>query len=488
MEIKDLTHIPLWYFFDKINKVPRPSEKESKITEFIVKFAKKCDLQYKTDNAGNVLIKKTATRGMENRKPVILQSHLDMVCIEVAELKGKIDFDKDAINTYVENGYVKAKGTTLGADNGIGVAAQLALLASDDIAHGPVECLFTTAEETGLYGAKALDKSYLSGANILLNLDSEDFGEFCIGCAGGRNTQGVFKYKKTVAPEDYYWFKVKVSGLLGGHSGCQIDLGRGNSIKIITRYLYPFLSQKLLLANIEGGEKHNAIPNSASAVAGIPKSYKEKAVEWLNILQAAVSTELKKVDKDVKLTMETIDEPKFCIDYETGNKLLTTLCAIPHGVIGMNHDMKNLVETSTNLAIIKTDTTKNTVEVLTSQRSSSETMNVEVCNQVYSVLSLGGAKVTGSDGYSSWKPNKKSNILKLSTSTYKNLFGKRAAVRATHGGLECGLFLGLNPKLDQVSFGPTIHNAHTPKEEVEIESVEKFWRFLVELLKLIPAA
>jgi dipeptidase D len=484
MEIKNLKPTLLWQFFDRITQIPRPSKKEGKIVDFLLDFAKQQGLEVKKDKANNVLIRKSASPGKENLKTIILQSHVDMVCEKNADVN--FNFDTDPIQTYIDNGWVKAKGTTLGGDDGIGVAAALAILASKDIEHGPIECLFTTDEETGLTGAYALSKDFLSGGDILLNLDSEEWGEFCIGCAGGKNTLGTFHYTKTPAPGGYFWFEVQVSGLNGGHSGSDINVGLGNANKILARYLWTLLQEcPLLLANIDGGNLHNAIAREAKATAGVPAAFKEKVSVWLNVLQANVSAELAKVDKNVKLTVNSAEKPAHCIDAETGSKLLNTLYAMPHGVMGMSHEIAGLVETSTNLASVKTKE-NDAIMVTTSQRSSTESLKADVVNQVKAVFFQAGAEVHETDGYPGWKPNPDSTILKVSKTLFEKLFEKEPKVLAIHAGLECGLFFEKNPKLDMISCGPTILGAHSPDERLKIVTVEKWWEFLLELLRAIP--
>ena len=485
MEIKDLKPNLLWQFFDRITQIPRPSKKESKIVSYLLDFAEQQGLEVKKDQAGNVLIRKPASQGKENLQTVILQSHVDMVCEKNAGVN--FNFETDPIQTYIDNGWVKAKGTTLGGDDGIGVAAALAILSSKDIEHGPVECLFTTDEETGLTGAYALSKDFLSGGDILINLDSEEWGEFCIGCAGGKNTTGIFRYTKTTPPDDYFWFEVQVSGLNGGHSGSDINAGLGNANKILTRYLWPLLQEcPLLLANIEGGNLHNAIAREAKATAGVPADFKEKVSVWLNVLQAHLSAELAKVDKNVALSVGSVEKPAYCIDAETGNKLLNALYAMPHGVIGMSHEIAGLVETSTNLASVK-PAENETIKVTTSQRSSTESLKTDIANRVKAVFLQAGAEVSATDGYPGWKPNSGSAILKVSKELFEKLFAEEPKVIAIHAGLECGLFSEKNPKFDMISCGPTILGAHSPDERLEIATVEKWWGFLVELLKAIPA-
>ncbi len=483
MEVKDLTPKLIWNFFDQITKIPRPSKKEGKIVQFLLDFAKSYGLEVEKDEANNVLIKKSATSGKENIAPIILQSHVDMVCEKNNDVKH--DFENDPLQTYIENGWVKAKGTTLGADDGIGVAASLAILASKDLEHGPLECLFTTDEETGLTGAFALQKGFLTG-DILVNLDTEEEGEFYIGCAGGKNTIATFTYTTKEAPADYFWFKITVKGLNGGHSGSEIDKGLGNANKILARYLWTLNKDyAVALAQIDGGNLSNAIPREASAIAGIPMVAKEKASVLVNILQSEVEAELKAIDPEVKLIVESTEAPKTCIDKSTVNNLLNALYACPHGVMGMSFEIPGLVETSTNMASVKMKE-GNTIVVTTSQRSSTNSLKVDVANKVTAVFSLASAEIKATDGYPGWKPNADSAILKISENVYQKLFGNKPEIKAIHAGLECGLFLEKYPNLDMISCGPTILGAHSPEERIEIATVEKWWKFLVELLKSIP--
>jgi dipeptidase D len=484
MEIRNLNPTLVWKFFDEITQVPRPSKKEEKIVRYLLDFAQKHQLEVKKDSALNVVIRKPATPGKEHLKTVILQSHVDMVC----EKNGDVvfNFETDPIQTRIENGWVKATGTTLGGDDGIGMAAALAILASKEIEHGPILALFTSDEETGLTGANALKADFLEG-DILLNLDSEDWGEFCIGCAGGKNTVGTFTYRPEAVPADYFWFDVQVSGLNGGHSGSDIHKGLGNANKIITRYLWTLKQEfPLLLAQIDGGNLHNAIAREACAVAGVPLAAKEKVSILANTLQADLSAELAYVDKNVKLTVHSADTPTSYIDTSTGDKLLNALYALPHGVMGWSFDMPGTVETSTNLASVKMKE-GNQIVVTTSQRSSTNSLKNDTVNWVGSVFQLAGAAVKSSDGYPGWKPNPNSEVLKISSDIFKKLFHEEAKIISIHAGLECGLFFERNSGLDMISCGPTITGAHSPDEQLEIATVEKWWKFLLELLKEIPA-
>lgn len=483
MEIKDLQPAEIWKYFHEVTQVPRPSKKEGKIVKYLEDFARKHQLDITRDEADNILIRKGATPGKEHLPTTVLQSHVDMVCEKNKDTEH--DFENDPIRTYIDGDWVKARGTTLGADDGIGVAAQLAILASSTIEHGKLECLFTTDEETGLSGAFALKKDFLTG-KVLINLDTEEEGEFYIGCAGGKDTSATFTYKDEASPAGYFWFKVQVKGLLGGHSGSEIHIGLGNANKILTRYLYTLnKSFPLYLATIDGGNLRNAIAREAYAIAGIPLDNKEQARTCLNILAADVEAELKAVDPNVKLLLESVDAPEKCIEKSVSDRLIKALYACPHGVMSMSFEIPGLVETSTNLASVKMPQA-NTILVGTSQRSSTNSLKVDVGNMVQSVFLLAGAEVRSSDGYPGWKPNPNSKILTTAEETYKRLFGNKPEIKAIHAGLECGLFLEKYPDLDMISCGPTILGAHSPDERMQISTVDKWWTFLLELLKNIP--
>ena len=484
MEITDLRPNIVWKYFHEVTQVPRPSKKEGKMIAFLESFAEAHHIAIKKDAVGNILMSKPATPGMENRPVVVLQSHMDMVCEKNNDTKH--DFDNDPIETVVDGEWLRANGTTLGADNGIGVAAELALLASDDIEHGPIECLFTVDEETGLTGAKAVQEGFMTG-DILLNLDSEDEGEVFMGCAGGKDTQATFHYTPVPAPEALHYVRIDVKGLNGGHSGGEIHKGLGNANKILVRYLYLLRQQcPFVLCEIDGGNLRNAIAREAHAVIGLPTEHKETARVLLNHFAADVENELKHVDKNVRLIMESVERPAFRIDDETAEKVIFAMHACPHGVIGMSHDIEGLVETSTNLASIKMKE-ENTILVGTSQRSSIESCKIAVANQVAATFNLAGAEVRHGDGYPGWAPNPDSKILKVAQDSYKRLFGKEAKIKAIHAGLECGLFLTKYPHLDMISFGPTLRDVHSPNERIEIKTVELWWQHLTDLLKSIPA-
>ncbi len=485
MSIKDLEPKIVWNYFHDITQIPRPSKKEEKIIAYLLDFAKEHNLEAKKDKAGNVLITKPATPGKENAQTVILQSHVDMVCEKNSDVTH--DFDNDPIETIIEGDWVRANGTTLGADNGIGVAAQLAVLASTDIAHGKIEALFTVDEETGLTGANSLQPDFFTG-NILLNLDTEEEGEIYISCAGGKGTKAYFKYKEKDAPKKYFWFKIQVKGLRGGHSGSDIEKGLGNANKILNRFLHSLMRKKygMVLSEIGGGNLHNAIAREAYAVVGVKEKYKEDIRVKLNVFLANLQNEYKKTDPNLEILLESVQMPSKIINKGVAEKLLQAIYACPHGVIGMSFDIDGLVETSTNLASVKM-LENHTIEVGTSQRSSVESRKNDIVNMVSTVFDLAGAKkIVNNEGYPGWEPNPNSEILKLAKSEYKKLYNKNAKVKAIHAGLECGLFLEKYPHLDMISIGPDMTDVHSPDEKVKISSVKKWWDYFVQILENIP--
>lgn len=484
MTITDLQPSAIWNYFHQITQIPRPSKKEERVLAYLLDFARQHNLEAKQDKAGNILITKPATPGKENVPTIILQSHVDMVCEKNSDVTH--DFDNDPIETIIDGDWIKAKGTTLGADNGIGVAAQLALLAADDISHGKIETLFTVDEETGLTGANMLDKNLLTGS-ILINLDTEEEGEIYIGCSGGKGTKAYFKYKEKDVPKNYFWFKVQVKGLRGGHSGSDIDKKLANANKILTRFLHSITRKKygMLLSEIGGGNLHNAIPREAYALLGVKEKYKEDIRVKLNTFLAQVQDEYKHTDPGLNIQLESTQIPSKVINKKTTGKLISALYACPHGVIGMSHEIPGLVETSTNLAAVKMIDNQ-LIEVGTSQRSSVESQKDYVVNMVSSVFELAGAKITHNDGYPGWQPNPDSDILKHAQKEYEALFGKSPKVKAIHAGLECGLFLEKYPHLDMISIGPDMTDVHSPDEQMKISSVPKFWDFLVKILENMP--
>ena len=480
--LEQLQPQPLFNYFEEICQVPRPSKKEEKIRTFLLDFAKKNNLQAKTDKAGNVLISKPAAPGRENSPTVILQTHMDMVC---EKNSNKVfDFNKDPIEPVIVDGWVKANGTTLGADCGIGIAAQMAVLTSNEIKHGPVECLITVDEETGLTGAFALQPDFMTGS-VLLNLDSEDEGEIFIGCAGGIDTLISFSYKNELVPKNSIALKLSASGLLGGHSGDDIHKNRGNAIKILNRFLWKAAREfSIGLSEFDGGNLRNAIAREASAILIIPKNQKENLLGAFEKFKSQVKFEFEKNEPNLKLKAEEVTTPGHIIDDETQENLLNTLYACPHGILEMSSRMEGMVETSTNLASVKF-AKGNKILITTSQRSELESRKHFAAEMVRSVFELADAEVTHSDGYPGWTPNPGSKILDTTVASYKKLFGKEPIVRSIHAGLECGLFLEKYPNLDMVSFGPTIKGAHSPDERLDIKTTEKFWKHLVDVLENI---
>ncbi|MCM1522634.1 MAG: aminoacyl-histidine dipeptidase [Muribaculaceae bacterium] len=471
MEIKDLQPKAVFAIFDEITKIPRPSKHEEKIRAFILDFAKKHGIAAKTDKIGNVVLSVPATPGHENAPTVILQGHMDMVC----ESNDKsFDFKTQPIPAYVDGDWVKTRGTTLGADNGIGVAASLAILTDKTFEHGPIEALFTMDEETGMTGANNLGEGMINGT-MLLNLDSEDDAEIFVGCAGGVDTQAFFTYNRSFAPKDFLYFRIKIEGLKGGHSGGDIHLGRANANKLLARFLFDLMEKhEVVISDIDGGNLRNAIPRASHAVIGVHTSKKETVRAALNVYIAELENEYAGLEPDLKITMESVDTPDFTIDETTGVNLVRALYCAPHGVISMSRDLEGLVETSTNLASVKM-AENNTIVVTTSQRSSVESRKWDIARQVEAVFLLAGAKVVHGDGYPGWQPNLESPIMKLSRDAYKELYGVEPAIKAIHAGLECGLFLTKYPHLDMVSFGPTLRDVHSPSERMYIPAVERFY-------------
>ncbi|MDE6271876.1 MAG: aminoacyl-histidine dipeptidase [Muribaculaceae bacterium] len=482
MEIKDLKPALIWQCFDEITKVPRPSCHEEQIREFLLDFAKKHGVEVATDACGNVVMRKPATKGHENAPTVVLQSHMDMVC----EKNGHIehDFMKDPIQTYIDGDWVKAKGTTLGADNGIGMAAAMAVMIDPDLEHGPVEALFTINEEIGLEGAQNLGKDMIKGT-MLLNLDSEDDGEIFVGCAGGIDTTAIFSYNRSLAPENFIFMKVKVSGLLGGHSGSDINAGRANANKVIARFIWE-CSQRwdIEVSEFDGGNLRNAIAREAHAVFGVHSDHEKEVVRHLNKYTQEIINEYKAVEPSIKLEVEKVEKPEYCIDSATSLRLVRALYSAPHGVYSMSADLEGLVETSTNLAAVKM-IEDNKIKVTTSQRSSVESRKNDIAGQVEAHFQLAGAEVSHSDGYPGWAPNMESPIMKISAEAYEELFGVKPAIKAIHAGLECGLFLSKYPNLDMVSFGPTMTGVHSPDEQLLIPTVDKFWKHLCRVLEKV---
>lgn len=482
MEVKDLQPALVWRAFDEITKVPRPSRHEDRIREYLLEYAKRHSIEAKTDKVGNVVMRKDATPGYEKAPVVVLQAHMDMVAEKNSDVEH--DFLNDPIQTYIDGDWVKAKGTTLGADNGIGMAAALAALTDEEIQHGPLEALFTVNEEIGLEGAENLGEGMISG-KILINLDSEDDGEIFIGCAGGIDTTAKFTYKRSSSPSNFVYYKVSVSGLSGGHSGGDIHLGRANANKVIARFIWECSNKwDIEVSSFKGGNLRNAIPREAESIFGLHADHKHAVGKFLNKYVEEIKIEYKGIEPYMKLEIEEVAKPEFCIDSATSLRLIRALYSAPHGVVSMSKDIEGLVETSTNLAAVKMEK-ENQIIVTTSQRSSIESRKNDIAGQVEAHFQLAGASVEHSDGYPGWAPNVDSEIMKISADAYEELFGVKPKIKAIHAGLECGLFLDKNPKLDMVSFGPTMRDVHSPDEKLLIPTVDKFWKHLCLVLKKV---
>ena len=482
-EILNLKPAKVWFYFNEVLNIPRPSKKEIKIIEYLLNFGKAKNLETLKDEVGNILIRKPATKGMENKAFVCLQTHMDMVCEKNSD---KVhDFDKDPIVPWIDNGWVKAKGTTLGADDGIGIAVQLAILDSEDIIHGPIECLFTVDEETGLTGAFALKSGFLK-SKILINLDSEDEGQLFIGCAGGKDTTAKFKFEKMELPSKHVSFRIKVKGLKGGHSGDDINKGLGNANKILNRALWNVSAKyKIKISVIDGGNLRNAIAREAFADILVPEEHAVELEKYIVEYNQIVKNENRIVETDLNVNIEEIKSPAFVIDKFAQSHLLNSVYACPHGVIAMSQEIQGFVQTSTNLASVKMDINSNHIIVTTSQRSSIASEKDDIANMVESVFSLIGAKVEHSAGYPGWSPNSESAIMELTKKSYQKLFNKEPKVLVIHAGLECGLIGEKYPAMDMISYGPTLRGVHSPDERLEISTVDKFWQLTLEILKNI---
>jgi dipeptidase D len=479
--IKNLEPKILWKRFYEITRIPRPSKKEGKIRLHMRNLLKDLNVEYKEDSVGNILAKIPASAGLENSPTVILQGHIDMVC-EKNKSK-KHDFENDPIELIKEDGWITADGTTLGSDNGIGVAAALAVITDKEIKHGPVEILMTVDEETGMTGASNINPGFMSG-KILLNMDSEEEGTFYVGCSGGMDTVAVFKIEFENADANFIPYELLVTGLKGGHSGLDIISGRANAIKLLARTLKNLEQFDVQIAKISGGSLRNAIPREAEAEILIKQEDESAIKKILDDLKSGFLNEFKKTDSNLDFVFKKTGEKSDKVFSENfKKKIINTLLALPHGVIAMSQDIPDLVETSTNLATIVMN--GNILRIDTSQRSSINSAKLYVVNNVRAVFELAGAEVKNSDGYPGWKPNMDSQILKVSKDVYKKLFNKEPEVKAIHAGLETGLLGDKNPGIDMISFGPTIVGAHSPDEKVNIETVGKFYELLKGILKRI---
>ena len=477
--VAELEPKELWRHFDEILKIPRGSKNEEKIRQYVIHVAERNGLEYKVDATGNVVVRKPAAPGHENAPITILQAHLDMVNEKNADVEH--DFDKDPIIPRQEDGYLKATGTTLGSDNGIGVAAMLAVMEAKDLVHGPLELLFTVDEETGLTGASTLASDMLEGRR-LLNLDTEEEGALYVGCAGGADSQLRLPLKSEAVPSEAVTLDVKLTGLRGGHSGVDIHLQRGNAIKLLARALYAVsLETPFHLAGFQGGNKHNAIPREAFAVVAVAKDQHEAFRSVLQREFEAIAEEVRPADPDMKLEVSPDAEVTSMWDADTTATVLRVLVALPHGVLSMSYDIPDLVETSTNLAVANVENDR--LNVLMSSRSSVATALQATRQRIRAIASLAGAEVEEGEGYPGWKPNMDSELLKVMKKVHKELFGKEPEVKAVHAGLETGIIGEKYPGMDMISFGPQIEFPHSPDERVKIDSVERFYKLLVATLK-----
>jgi len=482
-EIMNLAPANVWKHFYALTQIPHPSGQMREITEFIVNFGKSLGLDTRKDEGGNVLISKPATPGLENLQTVILQSHLDMV--PQANSSTNFDFSKDAIDAYIDGNWVKAKDTTLGADNGIGMAAMMAVLEDNTLQHGPIEALFTYDEETGMFGALDIRPDFISGT-VMLNLDSEEFGELCVGCAGGADLNISFQYKDDInIPKGDIAVKISLTGVRGGHSGIDIHLQRVNANKLMFRFLKEAVQDYgARLASIDGGSLRNAIPREAFAVVTIPEDDCEGFFELVSDYQDLFIEEYRNIETGIHFTAEQVELPKTLIPEEIQDDLINAVEGCQNGVVSFLTDFPGVVETSSNLAIVKSSEGRIDVKILV--RSSSETKKAAACSSLESIFSLAGAKVEFGNAYPGWDPNIDSPLLSVMQSIYKEKYGSDAKVKVIHAGLECGIILSNVPGLDIVSFGPTIKFPHSPDEKVEIASVQKFWDYLTATLKHIP--
>lgn len=469
----------VWKHFDGIRKTPRCSKHEEKIRKYILDFAKKHNLKSKTDKTGNVVLSKPASKGMESKPTVIMQGHMDMVCEKNSDVTH--DFTKDPIKLKLKGDILTADGTTLGADDGIGLAISLAILEDNTLKHGPIETLFTVDEETGLTGAFAMESNMLTG-KILLNLDSEDFGVITVGCAGGGDSKIQLPIKTQPINGNLESMKIKISGLRGGHSGVDIREQRGNAVKLLTRMLWKARDDhKFYITEIKGGDKHNAIPREAYAKISVDKSEKNKFISTLETEEKNILQEIKPIDPKFKLEVEDIGKLHTTLSNDSQSKLLNLLHGLPHGVDKMSYDIPDLVETSTNLATVAIN--ENNAVIGLSTRSSIKTALQDFRDRIHAVAALSGAKVTEETPYPGWKPNLDSNILKLSKKIFKDMYNEEPKVEAIHAGLECGIIGEKFPGMDMISIGPTIKYPHSPEEQVHVSTVDKFYKYVLKILE-----
>ncbi|PST89880.1 aminoacyl-histidine dipeptidase [Photobacterium jeanii] len=481
-EISQLSPQAVWQFFDQICSIPHPSKHEEQLAQHIIKFAEGEGLDVRRDDVGNVFIKKPATPGMENRKGVVLQAHIDMVPQKNEDTEH--DFLTDAIQPFIDGEWVTAKGTTLGADNGMGMAACLAVLAAKDVEHGPLEVLLTIDEEAGMTGAFGLKEGWLEG-DILLNTDSEQEGEVYMGCAGGVDGAITLDIAREAVPADHQAVKLVLKGLKGGHSGCDIHTGRGNANKLLGRFLFGHADELgVRVHSLTGGSLRNAIPREANAVVTVPAANADKLQSLFAHYQEILVAELGRVETDINLFVESVEQPQDVMVAKDQTRLLSVLNACPNGVLRMSDDIEGVVETSLNVGVITTDSDKVTILCLIRSLIDSGRSNVE--GMLKAVADLAGAQCEFSGAYPGWKPDADSEVMKLFRETYNGIYGRTPNIMVIHAGLECGLFKKPYPNMDMISFGPTIKFPHSPDEKVNIETVGLFWEQMVAILKNIP--
>lgn len=472
----------VWKYFSEILDIPRPSKKESRIASYLTDFGNQQGLVTIQDKTGNILIRKGPSKGMENRKTVVLQSHMDMVGEKNSDVDH--DFEADSIKAYVDGGWVRARGTTLGADDGIGIAVQLAILSDNNLCHGPIECLFTVDEETGLTGAFGLESGLLKGT-ILLNLDSEDDGELFIGCAGGIDTVVTIPSEWEEPGPGHSFYEIALSGLTGGHSGDDIHKGRANAVKLMNRLLWNISREPgIRLAGFDGGNLRNAIAREAVARVAVERHQGNALIETVNKYAGIFRSEYRITEPGLRLAATAMNGTAQLLKKNLQESLLNAVYACPHGVISWSAEIAGFVETSTNLASIRTG--REWITITTSQRSSVETAKNDIKDMVGSAFRLAGGDIAHSEGYPGWTPNRDSQIVAISKAAYMKMFGSEPVVRAIHAGLECGVIGSKYPGMDMVSYGPTIRGAHSPDEKLEIHTVGKFWDLTLEILRQIP--
>lgn len=483
MEKIELKPASVFEHFAQINKIPRPSKHEEKMIEYLKNFGEARNLETIVDETGNVVIRKKASKGYENKKTLILQSHMDMVCEKLVDKE--INFEEDPIETYVDGEWLKAKGTTLGADDGIGCAMQLAVLDDDSLEHGPIECVFTRDEETGLTGASGMKEGFMTG-DMLINLDSEDEGQFFISCAGGMTTVATFNIEREEAPENYSFLKLSLQGLHGGHSGDDINKKFANGIKLLTRFIY-IINEKygVKLVSFNSGRMHNAIPRDGVVIFAVPAQYKENVSVDLNVFTAEVEAEFHVTEKEIKFSLESTDKG-LVIKEPVNTKFIQALQAVDNGVMAMCQDeaLAWMVETSSNVASV--NTTESDIKIVASQRSNVMSNLNNMGNTIKALFELVGAEVTQGDKYPAWQMKQDSKLTQIVVDTYKKLFNKEPLVIGIHAGLECGLFSEKYPHLDMVSMGPTLRGVHSPEERLLIPTVQMVWDHLLEIMKNVP--